>query len=384
MIFLDNAAGSWPKPDAVQKALSEAPVLYGANPGRGAYQMTLRTSRMVLSARSELADFFGCPLAERLVFTSGATAATNMAILGLLKQGDHVIISGLEHNAVWRPLAYLQHQGIIEVSIIQPNKDGQISALEFEKAIKPQTALLACIHASNVTGIINPVEEIGLIASQKRIPFLVDAAQSAGLVPIDVQKMNIALLAFAGHKSLYGPAGIGGLYVQEGIQLKPLIFGGTGSLSEQWQQPDFYPDHLEAGSINTVGIAGLQAGLSYLKAQDINEVYGKSMGLANAFIEKAGSISGVKLYLPKGPRVPLVCLNIENIDTSEAAFLLDSDYEVCVRGGLHCTPLAHQNLGTVDSGALRFSFGNFNTMADVDKAIKALAGIARRGYITSK
>ena len=381
MIFLDNAAGSWPKPDAVRKALSEAPLLYGANPGRGAYQMTLRTSRMVLAARNDLAEFFGIPLSERLVFTSGATAAANMAIFGFLKQGDHVVLSGLEHNAVWRPLAYLQHQGVIDVSIVSPNQDGHIDVAEFTKAIKPQTALLACVHASNVTGIVNPIEELGKLARQKNLPLLVDAAQSAGLMPIDVQKMNIALLAFAGHKSLYGPAGVGGLYVQEGLRLKPLILGGTGSLSEQWQQPEFYPDHLESGSINTVGIAGLQAGLNYLKEQDMSEVYGKSMGLANAFIEKAGQIRGIKFYLPKGQRVPLVCLNIENIDASEAAFLLDSDYEVCVRGGLHCTPLAHQYLGTINSGALRFSFSNFNTMADVDGAVKALSVIARRGYV---
>ena len=380
MIFLDNAAGSWPKPDAVRKALSEAPLLYGANPGRGAYQMTLRTSRMVLAARSELAEFFGVPLPERLVFTPGATTAANMAILGLLKQGDHVVISGLEHNAIWRPLAYLQHQGIIEIAIVPPAQDGHISAAEFAAAIKPNTALLACVHASNVTGAINPIAELGRLAQQKGLPLLVDAAQSAGLIPIDVQKMNITLLAFAGHKGLYGPAGIGGLYVQEDLKLKPLLFGGTGSLSEQWQQPEFYPDHLESGSINTVGIAGLQAGLSYLKEQDMNEVYGKSMGLANAFIEKVGQIRGIQLYLPQKQCVPLVCLNIKNVDTGEAAFLLDSDYEVCVRGGLHCTPLAHQHLGTINSGALRFSFSNFNTMADVDGAAKALAAIARRGY----
>lgn len=383
MIFLDNAAGSWPKPQPVLDALAEAPARYGANPGRGAYQLTLTTSRMVLAARSALAEFFACPLPEHLVFTSGATASLNTAILGLLNKGDHVVLSGLEHNAVWRPLAYLQSIEQIELSIIRPTKDGVLQTADFERAIKPHTALIACVHASNVTGVVNPIAEIGAIAAKHHIPFLVDAAQSAGLIPVDVEKMQISLMAFAGHKSLYGPAGIGGLYVKEGLKIRPLIYGGTGSLSEQWQQPEFYPDHLEAGSINTAGIAGLLAGLNFVQQQGREEIYGKTMGLANAFAERVGQIRGVRLYLPQGQvqRVPVVALNIENIDTSEAAFLLDSDYEVAVRGGLHCTPLAHQALGTVESGALRFSFGCFNTMADVEAAVKAVAGIARRGYI---
>lgn len=383
MIYLDNAAGSWPKPESVLKALGEAPALYGANPGRGAYQMTLTTSRMVLGARSELAEFFHCPLAERLVFTAGATASLNTAILGLLKEGDHVVISSLEHNAVWRPLAYLQNNGTIELTVIRPGPEGRINPADFEQAVKPQTKLICCVHASNVTGVVNPIEEVGQIAAKHHIPLLVDAAQSAGVLPVDVQKMNIALLAFAGHKSLYGPAGVGGLYVREDVRIRPLIYGGTGSLSEQWQQPEFYPDHLEAGSINTVGIAGLQAGLRFVKEQGVTEIYGRTMGLANAFMEQVSQIRGVKVYTPQGDgqRVPVVLLNIENIDTSEAAFLLDSDYEVCVRGGLHCTPLAHRCLGTMESGALRFSFGCFNTMADVEGAVKAVSGVARRGYI---
>lgn len=383
MIFLDNAAGSWPKPPSVLKALGEAPQLFGANPGRGAYQLTLATSRMVLAARNQLAEFFACPLPERLVFTAGATESLNMAIFGLLQKGDHVILSGLEHNAVWRPLAYLQHQGGIELSIIKPDIHGQLDPEDFAAAIKPQTKLVVCVHASNVLGCVSPIEKIGAVCAKHKIPLLVDAAQSAGLLPIDVQKMNISLLAFAGHKCLYGPAGVGGLYVAEHLRLKPLIFGGTGSMSEHWQQPEFYPDHLEVGSVNTAGISALAAGLAFVQAEGREEILGRTLGLANAFAERAAEIRGIQLYLPAAgaPRVPVVALNIENIDTSEAAFLLDSDYDIAVRGGLHCTPLAHQLLGTVECGALRFSFGAFNTMRDVNAAIKALAGIARRGYV---
>ncbi len=380
MIYLDNAAGSWPKPDTVPPAMANALIEYGANPGRGSYRMSLDTSRMVFRMRNRLAELFNCPAPERLIFTAGATESLNMAIFGLIKPNSHVIISGLEHNALWRPLAYLQDKGQIELTIIRPEQGGIIQSKQIAQAIKPNTALIAVIHASNVIGSVSPIADIGLIAKQHQIPFLVDAAQSAGLLDIDIIKMNISLLAFAGHKCLYGPPGIGGLYVAEDCYLKPIIFGGTGSLSEKWKQPEFYPDHLEVGSINTCGIAGLKAGLDFIESRGREQIYQQTMALNKAFIEKASDISGLNLYLPKTKQtVPVTALNVKNIDSFDASFMLDNDFDIAVRCGLHCAPLAHQMLDTAVSGTLRFSFGAFNTILDVDKAIMALAAIAKRG-----
>ncbi len=385
MIFLDNAAGSWPKPPQVKQALALAPEKYGANPGRGAYRMSFDTSRMVLECRTALAQFFNIPAIERLTFSAGATESLNAAIFGLLNKGDHVIYSSMEHNAVWRPLTYLESIGTITLSKVNADKYGYVKPEDFAALITPQTRLIACVHASNVCGSVQPIAQIGAIAAAHRIPFLVDCAQSAGLLDIDVQKMNISLLAFAGHKSLYGPAGIGGLYVTEELKLRPLILGGTGSHSDQWQQPELYPDHLESGSINTVGISALKAALGFVCEKSIAEIYGHTMELCDLLTEKLSTIRGVQLYLPpdQQARVPVLSLTVNNVDSSEVAFILDSDYQIAVRSGLHCTPLAHKSLGTFESGTLRFSVGWFNTVSDVETASKAIAAIAKRGYIAS-
>lgn len=386
MIFLDNAAGSWPKPPQVKQALALAPEKYGANPGRGAYRMSFDTSRMVLECRTALAELFNIPAIERLTFSAGATESLNTAIFGLLNKGDHVIYSSMEHNAVWRPLAYLESLGTIALSRVNADKYGYVNPEDFEALITPKTRLITCVHASNVCGSVQPIAQIGAIAAAHNIPFLVDCAQGAGLFDIDVQQMNISLLAFAGHKSLYGPAGIGGLYVSESVRIKPMILGGTGSHSDQWQQPEYYPDHLESGSINTVGISALKAALGFVCDKSIAEIYGHTMELCDLLAEKLAVIRGVHLYLPpeKRLRAPVLSLTIDNVDCAEAAFILDSDYQIAVRSGLHCTPLAHKSLGTFESGSLRFSVGWFNTAADIETAAKAIAAIAKRGYIASK
>jgi cysteine desulfurase family protein len=379
MIFLDNAAGSWPKPTMVKNTILEALYKYGANPGRGSYRFSIDTSHMITDARIELAEFFGCPAHERFIFTAGATTSLNMALRGMLTHGDHVIFSGLEHNAVWRLLAFLENKGEITTTQVQANKSAQLTVQDFEQAINPQTKLITCLHASNVWGTVAPIRKIGAMAHHHSIPFLVDAAQSAGILPINAEKDNIDLLAVAGHKSLYGPAGIGGLYVGENINIEPLIFGGTGTLSEEWRQPSFYPDHLESGSLNASGIAGLLAGLSYIKNIGREEIYAKTMSLAKRFFAEAANIAQVEMYLPDPDaiEVPVISLNIQGIEPKLTAFYLDRDFDIAVRSGMHCTPLAHKAMDTLEEGTVRFSMGWFNTDEDIDKALIALNKIAR-------
>ncbi len=381
MIFFDNAAGSHPKPPQVKEALVASCDEYGANPGRGAYKMSLAASRLLFTTRENLARFFNCADINRLVFTPGATASLNMALRGILQPGDHVIYSGMEHNALWRPLMLFQQEGLIKCTKTEADRWGYVQADDFAKAIRPETKLIICLHASNVTGSVQPIADIGAIAKKHSIAFLVDTAQSAGLLPIDMQKMNISLLVFAGHKGLYGPAGIGGLAIAPDTELLPLILGGTGSNSMDWRQPDFYPDRLESGSLNMPGIAGLSGAMRFLTQLGRQEIYEYTMELCWRFCEQVAQIDGLRLFVPPATeareRVPVVSLLIEGMDVSEITWLLDDEYDIAVRGGLHCTPLAHKTIGTLDSGTVRFSFGAFNSKKEVDTAVKALAKIAK-------
>lgn len=379
MIYLDNAAGSHPKPKAVTDAIYEACSKYGANPGRGSYALTRATSAMVSRSREKLADLFGCAQAERMIFTAGATMSLNMALFGLLKAGDHLIISGMEHNALWRPAMAMEKMGIITVTRIAADKRGLVRAEDFAAAIRPETALLACLHASNVNGAIQPIRELGRIAKLQGVPLLVDVAQSAGLLDINVQRDNISLLAVAGHKYLYGPAGTGGLYVAPELRMRSFIYGGTGNLSEQRDQPDFYPDHLEAGSLNTAGIAGLAAGIDFVRDIGISELYGKSKELTDLLLDKLSVIKKVELQTPPHgiPFLPLVSFTIAGKTATEVAALLDAQYDIAVRSGYHCAPLAHRALDTFSEGSVRVSPGYFNTAEDIDKIAVAVAALAK-------
>ncbi len=382
MIFLDNAAGSWPKPKEVKDAVCQAFDQYGANPGRGSYAFSLEGSKLLFAARNRLAEFLGCENPERMVFTSGATASINYALQGFLKQGDHVVFSGMEHNAVWRTLANLENVGRITATCVKANRDGVVAPGDFEKAIRPSTRLLVCLHVSNVCGSVQPIEAIGAIAKKRGIAFMVDTAQSAGLLPVDAEKMNISLLAIAGHKALYGPTGIGALYVSDKIELSPLIYGGTGSRSTFWQQPDFFPEHLEAGSHHMLGIAGLLAGVDFIVHNGLDNIYEKTTYLSDYFIDGIIEIPGIHIYHPEGNHiakrnaVPVVSVTLDGMESGQLAYQLDSQYDIAVRSGLHCTPLAHHALGTIDDGTTRFSFGYFNTKQEVITAIKALEAIA--------
>lgn len=379
MIYLDNAAGSHPKPEQVKLAMAEALDRYGANPGRGNYQLTRQTSAMVDQTRQKLAAFVGAPAPERMIFTAGATMSLNLALRGLLRAGDHVIYSGMEHNAVYRPLAALEDGKTVSLTRIKPDAYGYITAGQVERALRPNTALIALSHASNVCGSVQPVAEIGIIARERRIPFLVDAAQSAGLLPLDVEGMHISLLALAGHKALYGPAGIGSLYVSPSVSLRPFLLGGTGGQSELRQQPSEYPAHLEAGSLNTAGIAAWGAALDFVQEIGVERLYAHSMALLERLIAALSRNKRLRLHLPpeSRERAPLLSLIVRGMEATEAAACLDAE-GICVRAGYHCAPLAHRALGSFDAGSLRFSPGWFNTEADIDAAAAALSRLPRR------
>jgi len=378
MIYLDNAAGSHPKPPAVAEAMSRALLELG-NPGRGSYRLARDTDALVDEARAALAQLIHAADKRRIVFTSGATESANMAIKGLLKAGDHVVVSGLEHNAVWRPLKQLEAERGIKLTVIPTDRWGYVKADAFAAAITDATRLICCSMAGNVSGAVQPIAELGAIARARRIPLLVDAAQGAGWLPIDVQAQGIDLLVLAGHKALLGPPGIGALYVAEGLQLSPLLSGGSGSNSREPFQPREYPAHLEAGSANVPGIAGWLAALQ--REGDRAAEYAQAMALADAFAAGVRKIEGARLYLPPDaearPRVPLVALNLTGVSSAEAAALLDSGYGIAVRGGYHCAPQAHSGLGTLKQGSLRFSFGIYNTESDVQAALLALKRIAQ-------
>ncbi len=380
MIYLDNAAGSHPKPERVKHAMLEAMNEFGANPGRGNHQMTRKTAKMVEEAREKTAEFFDIDDARRVIFTAGATMSLNMAIFGTLKQGDTLILPGMEHNAVSRPAFALEDDEIIDVKSLRGSSDGylKLDQIGLACASYPRPALLAVTHASNVCGAVAPLAEIASIAERRNIPLLVDAAQSAGLLNISMKKTPISFLAVAGHKALYGPPGMGVLIVSQKISPKPFVLGGTGNRSEERNQPLFYPDRLESGSINVPGIAGFSAALDFVNSIGIEGLYDKSMKLTNRLTEMAGNIRGIELYLPEQnkPRVPVLAMNITKHDPAEIAELLDSRFGIAIRSGYHCAPAAHRALGTMEEGCLRFSPGWFNTEEEIEQAGLALAELA--------
>jgi cysteine desulfurase family protein len=373
MIYLDNAATTWPKPPAVMESLGTSLRDFGANPGRGGHSFSLRTGRKVLASRQALASFFNSKRPERWIYTSSATDSVNTAMFGLLQPGDHVIASAIEHNAVARPLHHLTQQGVA-VSFL-PGKENVAS--EARDLMRPNTRLLVISHASNVTGQVQPLQDIIALRREADLLLLVDAAQTAGLLPIDVEA-GIDLLAIPGHKSLYGPPGIGALYVAPGVQLQPLRFGGTGSKSESREQPETYPDRLESGTLNTPGIFALNAGMQFVQAQGQENLYRKEMHLARMLVTGLRTIPGVIVYSwDDQPQVPVVACNIESTDSNEVAMILDQSFQICSRAGLHCAPLAHQGLGTLGQGVVRFSLGAFNTEEEIQLAISAMEAIAR-------
>ena len=367
IIYLDNAATTFPKPAPVIQAMCEAGEEYGANPGRRGHQLSQRAAQTVYHTRARVAEFFGGK-AERVAFTLNATYAINTALCGFLKPGDHVVVSDLEHNALIRPLEAMKAKGISYSVARVDFYDDERTLRAFEAKICSRTALIACTHASNVWGKILPVRRIGALAHAHHIPFLVDASQSAGYVPIDMKRMHIDFLCMPGHKGLYAPQGIGMLLLSERVDLEPLVRGGTGSNSLEISQPDFYPDRLESGTLNTPCIAGLAEGIRFIESEGRDQLYQREMRHIRAIYKGLSVIKRVRLYTPCPDHTYVPVLSFGLRDTDQEAFYayLDEN-KVAVRSGLHCAPVAHRHAGTLRTGAIRVSVGAFNTGEEVEK-----------------
>ncbi|MCU6710992.1 aminotransferase class V-fold PLP-dependent enzyme [Paenibacillus sp. J5C_2022] len=380
IIYLDHAATSWPKPPEVIDAVVKAMQDDAANPGRGSHRMAVRASRILFDARKKLSKLFHIKNPNDIAFTSNTTMALNMAIKGWLKQGDHVIATSVEHNSVRRPLYELERSRGVQVTYIEGDEVGLIDVKEIEAAIQSNTVLIVVNHSSNLLGTILPVSDIGEVAKKHGVKLLVDAAQSAGVLPIDVEAMGIHMLAFPGHKGLLGPQGTGGLYIASELELEPLLHGGTGSQSEALQQPLVRPDRYEAGTQNTPGLAGLQAGVQYILNETVEKIHTNEWALAQRLMEGLKSVNGIRLLGPElnQPRTGIASFTASNIDPSEMAFILDQYYGIAVRSGYHCTPLAHHCAGTEGTGAVRASVGVYTTEDDISALIAAVSEIVEQ------
>lgn len=384
-IYLDNAATSYPKPEAVYRAVDDCLRNVGASSGRGAYRRALEADQIVYRARRSLARLFNVRDVSRIVFTGNVTESLNLAMKGLFRPGDHVVTTGMEHNAVWRCLKVLEAQRGVRVTAVPCRPDGTLDPEQITAAFRPETRLVVMLHASNVTGTLLPVTEVGAAAARRGIPLLVDAAQTAGVYPIDVEKMNISLLAFTGHKGLLGPPGTGGLYVAPGIALEPLKEGGTGGESILEHQPDTLPDRFEAGTLNVPGIAGLGAAVDFILAEGVERIRAREMELTAYALDALRRLDGITVYGPGDPtrQVAVISINVLDMKPEEVALLLDTRYGIEMRAGLHCAPAAHRTVGTVDRGTLRLGLGYFNTKKEIDCLAEALREIIRERLKTA-
>jgi cysteine desulfurase/selenocysteine lyase len=381
-VYADNAATSFPKPREVIDAVSSVLGKVSLSPGRSAHQFSLECSRIIFDTREALAEFFNCHDSSRIAFTCNVTEALNVGIFGLLgvklQPGDHVITTALEHNSVMRPLRYLEKTADIRLSILPVSDEGEVMVSELPRLMQDNTRLIVANHVSNVTGAVVDIEAIG--RNKGDAVFLVDAAQSAGVFPIDVVRMNIDMLAFTGHKSLLGPTGSGGFYLRQGLALRPLKMGGTGSNSEREIQPDFMPDLYEAGTPNTLGIAGLGAGVRFVGSTGLAAIRAHEQKLCRLFLDGVGQMKEITVFGPAADkeRAAVVSLRVKGKSESEVAQSLDRDFNIMVRAGLHCAPAAHRAIGTFADGTVRFSFGLFNTEADVAACLTALEIISKK------
>ena len=372
MIYFDNAATTLHKPHEVIEAVVHAMTTAG-NASRGTHTVSLAASRTVYETRKKIADFFHCSRADHVIFTSNSTEALNIAICGTLGKGDHIISTDLEHNSVLRPLYHLEEQGA-SLTFLSANKKGCIDYDDFKRSIKPNTKAIVCTHASNLTGNVLDIERIGHIAKAHNLLFIVDASQSAGCIEINMETMNIDILCFTGHKSLLGPQGTGGLCIHESVEIRPFKHGGSGIHSYEKGQPQAYPARLEAGTLNSHGIAGLCAAINYINTITIPVIAKKEQELLWHFYKGICNIPEIHIYgdFDTKERAAILSLNIEGYDSGTVSDLLSQEYDIATRPGAHCAPRMHQALGTTETGAVRFSFSSFNTMEEVETAIRAL------------
>jgi cysteine desulfurase family protein len=377
VIYLDNAATTPKKPQPVIDAVVQAMTSLG-NSGRGAHDEALAASRMIYDTREKLAQLFGCARPDHVIFTANSTEALNIAISGTLAPGDHVISTDCEHNSVLRPLYRLEQQGVA-LSFVPADRKGCLRYEDFEALIRPETKAIVCTHASNLTGNKLDIGRIGATAHAHGLLFIVDASQTAGVFPIDMQAMHIDILCFTGHKSLMGPQGTGGLAIAPGVEVRPWKVGGTGVQTYLPTQPTEYPTRLEAGTLNGHGIAGLRAALLYAKSVGWDAIRLREQALARRFYEGVVSLPAVTVYgdFSVTDRAPIVSLNIGTFDSALVSDELSNTYGIATRPGAHCAPRLHRALGTEEQGAVRFSFSSFNTEAEVDAAIRAVREIAQ-------
>ena len=379
-IYLDNASTSFPKAPTVATAMSDYITNRGININRGSYALAYDVEDIIYTTRQRLNTLFNGHDPSHVIFTQNVTMSLNMVIKGLLKAGDHVLVSSMEHNAVMRPLTQLLDKGIT-FDIIPCDKMGSIQLESMDSLIRPNTVALIINHASNVCGTIQPLESIGSICKTHNLQFIVDAAQTAGVIPIDVKACHIDALCFTGHKGLLGPQGIGGIILTKEMAqtLIPLIAGGTGSFSHLETMPTHMPDAFEAGTLNLPGIIGLNEGLAYIESQGMENIHKHELALTQSFLEGLQSIDGINIVGKQNiqDRTAVVSITIDGMDPASIAYELESTYHIMTRVGLHCAPRAHQTLGTYPEGTVRFSFGYANTLKDVESALSALNTIVK-------
>ena len=376
MIYMDNAATTMHKPKEVIDAVVAAMSSMG-NAGRGVNEASLSASRLIYDTREKLCRLFGAEDPRQIVFTANSTESLNIAIKGILNPGDHVIATMLEHNSVLRPLYEMEKKGV-RLTIVKSNPEGTLDLADIENAIAPDTKMIVCTNGSNLTGNYIDPEPIGTLAREKGIVFVVDASQTAGVFPIDVQKMKIDVLCFTGHKGMLGPQGTGGMYVRKGLSVRPLLSGGSGVQTYSKTHPTEMPTALEAGTLNGHGIAGLHAAVEYLEKTGVDTIRAREQDLMWRFYEGVKEIPGVKVYgdFSTKNRCAIVTPNIGDYDSSEVSDELLTEYGISTRSGGHCAPLMHEALGTVEQGAVRFSFSHYNTEEEVDTAIRAIRELA--------
>lgn len=379
VIYLDNAASSWPKPPTVIEAMTECIAQYGANPGRGSHKLAVKASRTLFECRKNIAKLFRIHNPNHISFSLNTTMALNQAIQGFVKPNQHVICTAIEHNSVRRPLEYLKKKDNVQITYIPVDSQGKLNIDDIEGSFQKNTVLFICNHSSNLLGTIMPLEQISQLCKKRGVPLLVDAAQSAGHLDIDVVALGIDMLAFPGHKGLLGPQGTGGLYVHPDIELEPLLLGGTGSQSELIEQPAVRPDRYESGTPNTVGIAGLNEGVKYILQQTVEKIHCKEWELTQHLMEGLLGDPNIQIFGPAlgENKTGIVAINVLGADCSEVAYMLDQTYNIAVRAGYHCTPLTHESIGTLDHGAVRISVSCFTTSDEIDQCVRALKEIAQ-------
>lgn len=378
MIYLDNAATSFPKPECVYEGIDKCLREYCANPGRGGHAMSVKAGLAVVDARETICGLFGIHDSMRLCFTKNATEALNLAIKGVVTQGCGVITTAMEHNSVMRPLRTLEKAMGIELTVVNGNELGEVDPDSIKKEIKSNTVLIICTLSSNVNGVIMPIREIGRVAREAGVYFLLDASQGAGSIEIDVEKDFIDMMAFPGHKGLMGPQGTGCLYVRDGIPIRPLMEGGTGSNSEYQYQPEIMPDLLESGTLNTPGIVGLGQGARYVSEVGVRNIRVYKHSLIELLYDGLKDIKGMTFYsVPDIKRNSgILAVNLAGLDSTELSYILDHEYGIATRAGLHCAPSAHSILGTLTRGIVRLSVGYMNSRDDILETVKAMQEVS--------